>query len=344
MTTSPSGRATAIAHPNIALVKYWGKRDDALNLPASGSLSITLDALHTRTSVRFDPALGEDDVVLNGRRDETESRKISAFLDLLRARAGVATRAQVVSENDFPTGAGLASSASGFAALVVAAARALGMDLDASSLSRLARRGSGSAARSIFGGFAEMAAGTRADGEDAFATPLLDPEAWPLRVVIAITTRASKSTSSRVGMDLSRRTSPFYRDWIATGAADLDAARSAVRTRDFGKLADVGEASCLAMHAVMLSTRPGLIYWNGATVECMRRVRALRETDGLGVFFTVDAGPQVKAVCLPDAAARVADGLRDIVGVEEVLVSGLGAGARIVEDRTAARRAIGDHA
>ncbi|MGH8216035.1 MAG: diphosphomevalonate decarboxylase [Rhodanobacteraceae bacterium] len=342
--TSPSGRATALAHPNIALVKYWGKRDDALNLPASGSLSITLDALQTRTSVCFDPALGHDDIVLNGRRDPAESHKITAFLDLLRGRAGVATRARVVSENDFPTGAGLASSASGFAALVVAVDRALEMDLDASSLSRLARRGSGSAARSIFGGFAEMAAGTRADGEDAFATPLLDRVAWPLTVVIAITTRATKSTSSRIGMDLSRRTSPFYRDWIASGAGDLDAARSAVRARDFEKLAEVGEASCLAMHAVMLATLPGLIYWNGATVECMQRVRRLREREGLGVFFTIDAGPQVKAVCLPDAAPQVADALREVPGVEAIMVSGLGEGARIVQDRAVEHCTTGDRA
>lgn len=341
--TSPSGRATALAHPNIALVKYWGKRDDALNLPASGSLSITLDGLHTRTSVRFDPALSVDDIVLNGHRDETESRKIGAFIDLLRAGAGVATRAQIVSENDFPTGAGLASSASGFAALAVAADHALGTGLDPSALSRLARRGSGSAARSIFGGFVEMAAGMRPDGEDAFAAPLLDAGEWPLSVVIAITTRAAKTTSSRVGMDLSRRTSPFYRDWIATGAGDLDAARSAVHARDFDKLAQVGEASCLAMHAVMLSTRPGLIYWNGATVECMRRVRGLRERDGLGVFFTIDAGPQVKAVCLPDATPQVADALRDVPGVQAVMLSGLGQAARVVEDH-ALEDAIEDRA
>lgn len=330
--TSTSGRATALAQPNIALVKYWGKRDDALNLPASGSLSITLDALHTRTSVRFDAVLASDDIILNGRHDEAESHKLGAFLDLMRARAGIATRAQVVSANDFPTGAGLASSASGFAAMAVAVDRALALGLGASDLSRLARRGSGSAARSIFGGFVEMASGERADGEDAFATPLLDAQAWPLKVVIAITTHAAKSVSSRAGMDLSRRTSPFYRDWVTTGTSYLDAAREAVLARDFDKLAEVGEASCLAMHAVMLSTHPGLIYWNGATVECMHRVRTLREREGHGVFFTIDAGPQVKAVCLPDAAPHVAEALRSIPGVETVLTSGLGSGARCIED------------
>lgn len=333
MTTPPPGQATALAHPNIALVKYWGKRDDALNLPASGSLSITLDALRTRTFVRFDPALAEDDIVLNGRGDPAESRKIGAFLDLFRRRKGITARARVISDNDFPTGAGLASSASGYAALAAAASRALDLELDARALSVLARRGSGSAARSIFGGFVEMAAGTRADGEDACATPLLPAEAWPLSVVIAITTHDAKATSSRVGMDLSRRTSPFYRDWIASGAGDLDAARSAVRSRDFDKLAAISEASCLAMHAVMLSTRPGLIYWNGATVECMQQVRSLRERDRLGVFFTIDAGPQVKAVCLPEAAAPVADALRATPGVQALILSGLGQGARVLEEQ-----------
>jgi diphosphomevalonate decarboxylase len=328
--TSPIAQAAAHAQPNIALIKYWGKRSDALNLPAAGSLSITLDALHTRTTVRFDPALEHDDVVLNGRRDAGQTRKIGAFLDLFRARAQDSTRARVESVNDFPTGAGLASSASGFAALAVAADHALDLGLDPRELSVLARRGSGSAARSIFGGFVEMAPGVREDGEDAFATPLLDAAAWPLKVVIAITTRVAKSTSSREGMDLSRRTSPFYRDWTATVAGDLATARAALHARDFARLAEVSEASCLAMHAVMLSTRPGLVYWNGATVECIHRIRALRGT-GIGTFFTIDAGPQIKAVCLPEAAAQVADALREIAGVEEALISGLGDGARVAE-------------
>ena len=328
MTTLPPLRAAAVAQPNIALVKYWGKRDAALNLPAAGSLSITLDALHTRTHVHFDPALAEDDIVLNGRRDVEESRKITAFLDLFRARAGVATRARVESTNDFPTGAGLASSASGFAALAVTADRALGLGLDKSELSMLARRGSGSAARSIFGGFAEMVAGKRDDGTDAFARPLLAATAWPLKVVVAITSREKKTISSRAGMERTRDTSPFYRDWIATVPGDLAIARNALQARDFEKLAFVSEASCMAMHAVMLATRPALVYWNGATLDCIQCIRAL-QAEGVGVFYTIDAGPQVKAVCQPDAADGVAAALRDIAGVEDVLVSGLGEGARI---------------
>jgi diphosphomevalonate decarboxylase len=327
MSAAP-GEAAATAQPNIALVKYWGKRDAALNLPAAGSLSITLDALHTRTCVRFDDALDADDITLDGERDASQSRKIGTFLDLFRARAGILTRAWVESANDFPTGAGLASSASGFAALAVAADRALGLNLDARELSMLARRGSGSAARSIFGGFVEMAPGTRDDGQDAFASPLLDASAWPLKVVVAITSRKKKAIDSRAGMETSQRTSPYYRDWVATVPRDLAAARAAVRARDFDKLAEISEASCLAMHAVMLATRPALIYWNGATLDCIQYIRALR-LRGTGVFYTVDAGPQVKAVCLPEDAASVADALRDIPGVEDVLVSSLGEGARI---------------
>jgi diphosphomevalonate decarboxylase len=330
MTPHPM-QATAQAQPNIALVKYWGKRDASLNLPAAGSLSITLDALHSRTTVCFDPALTEDDIVLNDRRDAEESRKIAAFLDLFRTRAGLATPARVESGNDFPTGAGLASSASGFAALAVAVDHALGLGLDKRELSMLARRGSGSAARSIFGGFAEMAAGTRDDGTDAFATPLLDAEAWPLSVVIAITAREKKATSSRDGMQATQRTSPYYREWVATVPADLAGAREAVQARDFEKLAFVSEASCMAMHAVMLATRPALIYWNGATLDCIQCIRTL-QAEGVGVFFTIDAGPQVKAVCLPDATDAVAAALRDVSGVRDVLVSGLGKGARIEMD------------
>ena len=329
MTSQPL-QATALAQPNIALVKYWGKRNDALNLPAAGSLSITLDALHTRTTVRFDPALAADEIALDGECDAAQTRKLGAFLDLFRARAGVQTRARVESKNDFPTGAGLASSASGFAALAVAANRALGLNLTARELSILSRRGSGSAARSIFGGFVEMAAGQRDDGEDAFASPLLDAAAWPLQVVVAITTRERKTISSRQGMDHTRRTSPFHRDWIATANADLGEARAAVLARDFDRLAQIGEASCLAMHAVMLSARPALIYWNAATLACIQCIRALRR-EGTGVFFTIDAGPQVKAVCLPEHTARVATALREVSGVEEALISGLGAGARVVE-------------
>jgi diphosphomevalonate decarboxylase len=324
--------STAQAQPNIALIKYWGKRDAALNLPASGSLSLTLASLWTRTRVEFDPALARDELRLNGAKHPAALERVTASLDLLRARANTGCRARVETVNNFPTSAGLASSASAFAALVVAASDALGLDLDRQTLSVLARRGSGSAARSIFGGFATMNAGQREDGLDAFAEFLLAPEQWPLTVVIAVTSREAKSVSSSVGMELSRRTSPFYADWLAGAEEDLATARAAVLARDFAALAAVSEHNCLKMHAVMLATRPALLYWNSATVACLHRIRALRDVDGLDVFFTIDAGPQVKAVCFPADADRVAATLRELPGVETVLISPLGEGARIVKD------------
>jgi diphosphomevalonate decarboxylase len=319
--------AASQAQPNIALVKYWGKRDAALNLPAVGSISITLDSLWTRTEVRFVPGQKQDQVSLNGRSDEAESKRVAACLDLLRHRAGVDYGAEVASQNNFPTAAGLASSASGFAALVHAGARALGLDLSLAEQSVLARRCSGSAARSIFGGYVEWAHGKLADGTDSVASPLLDADAWPLRVAVAITSKAAKQVGSSEGMRRTAQTSPYQSAWVDTQEADLDVARNAILARDFDALAAISEYSCLKMHALAMAAQPGLLYWNGATVECMHRVRALRQ-QGMPVFFTVDAGPQLKAVCAPSAIEQVKAALRDVPGVLDVLDTGLGAGAR----------------
>lgn len=315
--------ATAIAHPNIALVKYWGKRDDAANLPATGSLSVTLDAMRTRTRVCFEPGLGADRVRLDGQEDAATSRRVSACLDLLRRRAGVAHGAVVESDNDFPTGAGLASSASGFAALVTAADAALGLGLPREELAQVARIGSGSAARSLFGGFALLR--NQADG-GVTVGPLLAPEAWPLRVVIAITSALPKEVGSRDGMAASRATSPYYEAWLRSHTADLEAGVRHVQGRDFAALATVAEHSCLKMHAVMLTTQPPLLYWLPATLACLQALQALRRA-GTPVFFTIDAGPQVKAVCEPAAVSAVRAALAAVPGVSRVIDSGLGPGA-----------------
>lgn len=322
--------ATAVAHPNIALIKYWGKADAARNIPAVGSLSITLAGLTTTTRLRFDPDLGADRFLLGGRRTPEMEARVTSCLDLLRHRADVETRALVESNNDFPTAAGLASSASGFAALVVAADRALRTGIATADLADLARQASGSAARSLFGGFVEITLTTGARGVMPRTRQVLEPSAWPLGVVVAVTDTGRKDVGSTEGMVRTERTSPYYSAWVDSSGADLAEARAAVERLDFEALADVSELSCLKMHAVMLSARPGLVYWNGATVECIRRIRELR-ADGVGVFFTVDAGPQVKAVCLPEAQIRVVTELGTVPGVGRIVESGLGDGARIVE-------------
>jgi diphosphomevalonate decarboxylase len=325
-------RAAAIAHPNIALIKYWGKRDKAANLPAVGSLSITLSGMAARTTVDFDRRHARDTVLLNGVEDAATADKVTVCLDRLRRHAGVEDRARVTSVNDFPTGAGLASSASGFAALVTAAAAALGLRLPIGELADIARLGSGSAPRSLFGGFALMR--NEPDGSVTCASLLAETE-WPLDILIAVTASGPKDVSSRDGMEQSRLTSPFYADWVATHPADLAAGVEAVRRRDFAALAELAEHNCLKMHAVMLTTRPPLVYWGPATLACIQLVQGLRRS-GVPVFFTVDAGPQLKAVCLPESRDRVRAALAAVPGVSRLIDCRLGPAAHLLpEGKTA---------
>jgi diphosphomevalonate decarboxylase len=325
MTTSHTAQARANA--NIALIKYWGKRSLELNLPAVGSISITLDGLHSTTAVTFADEFTTDQFLLNGEPREAMALRVSEQLDLLRQLAGSEQRARVVSDNNFPTGAGLASSASGFAALTVAAAKALELDLTPRRLSQLARQGSASAARSLFGGFVELFRGDQGGGEDCYAEPLMAAAAWPLEVVIAVTDAAEKSVGSTAGM-LASAQSPYFEPWVSTSDADLQQGRRAILAKDFAALATVAEASCLKMHGLMLATAPGLLYWQGATLDCLHAVRALRAA-GTGVFFTVDAGPQVKAICEPGAAQRVQQVLAAVPGVTQTWISSLGAGVEV---------------
>lgn len=329
--------AQALAHSNIALAKYWGKRDVALNIPAVGSISITLDALHTDTTVSFDAGLAEDELWLDGRQQPIGTTPIGTapvnraalVLDLVRERAELDLCARVTSENNFPTGAGLASSASGFAALAVAACAAAGIEATPRELSVLARHGSASAARSIFGGYTELHSGSSVDGSDSFAEPLLDGEAWPLSVVVAITDPGQKAVSSTAGMQATSASSPFYPAWVESAADGLDRMRAAILAHDLETVGELAEHSCLALHSLMLTTRPALIYWNAATVAGIHTVRNLRD-GGLPVYFTIDAGPQLKALCLPEDAEAVSAALTDVPGVQETRTSALGPAARVV--------------
>ena len=318
-------RATAVAHPNVALIKYWGKRDIESNFPAVGSLSLTLSGLHTRTSVSFEPGQAGDEVSVNGQPDARASVRVTRCLDMLRDLAGIEAGARVESFNDFPTGAGLASSASGYAALVKAAAAALQLDVAQQTLDDIARIGSGSAPRSLHSGIVllDIASG---EGDSMRCHTVSQPAEWPLAVVVAVTSRAAKDVGSTGGMELSKDASPYYPAWVDSHPADLATGLAAVYKRDFTALADVSEHSCLKMHAVAMSSQPPLVYWSGATVDCMHRVRELRR-EGLPVFFTIDAGPQLKAVCLPEAAPKVKAALQELPGVLDVMSSDLGQGA-----------------
>jgi diphosphomevalonate decarboxylase len=320
---------TAIAHPNIAFIKYWGNRDDALRLPANGSISMNLVELTTQTTVSLDPDLQGDRLVLNGQLEQGAAlTRVSAFLELVRHAAGSRSFARVESRNDFPTGAGIASSASAFAALALAASAAYGLELSEKDLSRLARRGSGSACRSVPAGFTEWQAGT--SDQDSFATSFAPADHWQLIDVIAVIHSGEKKAGSTEGHHLAA-TSPIQAARVADAPRRLDDCRQAIFAKNFERLASVIEQDSNLLHAVMMTSDPALYYWRGATMEVINSVRGWRE-QGIPCAFTIDAGPNVHVICPQDAATRVENHLREIPGVESVLVSGVGGAARLLVD------------
>jgi diphosphomevalonate decarboxylase len=329
--------ARARAGTNIALVKYWGKRDAALNLPATGSLSMTLAELGTTTEVHFEADAAQGDrVLIDGRpADAAFAARVSRFLDLVRARAGLHAAAEVSTVNTVPTAAGLASSASGFAALALAASRAAGLQLTPAELSALARRGSGSAARSIFGGFVEMAPGTRPDGSDAVAHPLPDAGDWPLRLVVAVTATGPKAIGSTAAMDRTAATSPYHTAWLASVPVDLAEARAALAARDLPRLGPVVERSALRMHASAMAAEPPIVYWSPVTLAAMQTVHRARHDSGLQAYFTMDAGPHVKTLCRSEDAPAVAALLAAVPGVQRTLIASPGPGAQLVVEASA---------
>jgi len=325
-------RAVARARSNIALVKYWGKRDARLNLPAAGSLSLTLEGLSSTTEVVFGASAADELWLDDQRAPEPALRKALRVVDEVRRRAGLATPVRIRSRNDFPTGAGLASSASGLAALAVAAARAAGLELSPAELSALARLGSGSACRSLFGGFVEWRAGERADGSDSHGVPLFAPEHWDLRCCAVIVSEAKKPVGSTEGMQHTAASSPFHAGFVASVPADLDEARAAIAARDLAALARVAERSCLRMHADMQASAPPLLYLRKESWGVIAAVRELRERDGLPVFFTADAGPNVKAFCEPAALPALQARLGALPGVQRLLLARPGGPAELLEE------------
>lgn len=327
----PERGATAVAHPNIALIKYWGKRDERLMIPYVDSLSMTLDILPTTTTVRLAPAARADSVTLDGSPADGEPRqRVVAFLDLVREMAGRTEPAVVDTRNSVPTAAGLASSASGFAALALAGAAAYGLELDPTALSRLARRGSASASRSIFGGFAMCHAG-RGTGAAAdlssYAEPVPVPDFDPA-LVIALVNAGPKTVSSRAAMRRTVETSPLYRSWATSSRADLAEMRAALHRGDLDAVGEIAERNALGMHATMLAARPAVRYLSPATVAVLDSVLRLR-ADGVPAYATMDAGPNVKVLCHRPDAARVAEAVRDAAPGSSVVTARCGPGARL---------------
>ncbi|GAB2513041.1 diphosphomevalonate decarboxylase [Paramicrobacterium agarici] len=323
--------STAIAHPNIALAKYWGKRDATLILPAAGSLSLTLDVFPTTTTV----TVGEDDgdvVSLDGvQLSGDESGRVRTVLDRVRELSGRREHARVTSVNTVPTAAGLASSAAAFAALATAAADAYGLEADDRMLSRIARRGSGSACRSIFAGLARWNAGD--DDESSYAEPLRWSGA-PLAMVVAVVSSDRKSVSSRDAMRRTAESSPYFPAWVESSSALLKQMSVAVVEADFTRIGQLTEQSALRMHASMFGAVPPVRYLTAASIALFDAVATLRAS-GVEAYATADAGPNVKVLCRADDARNVVDGLMAVMPEADYVVAHAGPGSHVVDGEAA---------
>ncbi|MEM7826634.1 MAG: diphosphomevalonate decarboxylase [Candidatus Aenigmatarchaeota archaeon] len=326
-----SMKASAIANANIALVKYWGKRNNKLILPMNGSISMTCDGLTTITTVEFSDKYKEDVIIINDEEFKKDEKDIHGHIDRIRKLAGIKEFAKVISETNFPVAAGLASSASGFSALTLAASAAAGLKLSPKELSILTRQGSGSACRSIFGGFVEWFRGQKEDGSDSYAEPVVDKNYWPeFRMIITIVEAEKKPVSSRAGMAQTVATCPYYKGWLETIDDDLKNIREGIKQRDFERVASTAEFNCLKMHALMLTTRPPIIYWTPATMRIIHAVHKMRE-EGIKAYFTIDAGPNVKVMCLQKNEKEISKRLREIEDITKIIVCKPGDGAKLVD-------------
>ncbi len=320
--------ATALAHPNIAFIKYWGDQDPCLRIPANGSLSMNLQGLHTRTQVSFDSALTRDSLIVNDQPIFGQGlQRISDLLNCVREVSGLHLFAAVQSTSNFPIGAGIASSASAFAALSLAASTAAGLQLSEKELSRLARSGSGSACRSIPGGFVEWQAGT--SDEDSYAFSIAPPEHWALVDCIVIVSQEHKAVGSTTGHALAL-TSPIQSARVADAPRRLEICRQAILQRDFQTFAEIIELDSNLMHAIMITSTPLLLYWQPATLAVMRLVQELRKS-GLPAAYTIDAGPNVHVLTLESAASEVIAALAEQGGIQKVVTATPG-GPAVLEE------------
>jgi len=328
-------KVTGIANANIALTKYWGKKNAELKTPYNSSTSVTLEGLQTTTTVEFDEKYAEDVFVLDGdeyKAGSEEYDEVREQLDLIRGKAGIETKAKVVSKNDFPTAAGFASSASGLAALTFVASKAAGLDLSVEELSKISRMGSGSASRSLIDGFAIWHRGEREDGEDSFAEQIAPVEHWPeFRILGCVISKKAKKVKSRAGMKQSVATSPIFETWYTTAEKDAQKMVELIKAKDFEALGGLAQNNCILMHACAMTTKPPVIYWTDGTMQVIHRVLELQD-EGVKAYFTIDGGPQVKVICLEADVPKLKEELTKLDMVQEIIECKPGHGPKTIEE------------
>ncbi|EKE14254.1 MAG: hypothetical protein ACD_12C00604G0007 [uncultured bacterium] len=320
-------KATAIAPSNIAFIKYWGKKDEKLKIPENGSISMNLSNLITTTTVEFNQKYLKDQIFINDSSYNQEASKIIQHLDLIRKQANSNLKAKVISVNNFPDGTGLSSSASGFAALTLAAAKSIGLNLQEKELSILARQGSGSACRSIPDGFVEWLGGGTT--KTSYANSLYPPSYWDIIAVVAIVSREKKDISSTDGQKLAQ-TSPFFETRLKNIGEKIKRFRKSLETKNFSQFGQIIENEALELHAIMLTSTPSLIYWQPETVMLMKLVKKWRN-EGLEVYFTFNTGQDIHLIIEEKNSQELVNKLKKIKEVKKIIVNSPAIGARLTE-------------
>lgn len=315
---------TARAHTNIALVKYWGKKDEKLIIPNNSSISLTLDEFYTETTVNFDDNLHQDIMYLDNQKVDS-IKSITNFMNIVRNLSNINKFAKIISYNHVPTSAGLASSASGFAALAAAASKAAGLNLNDKELSKLARRGSGSATRSIYGGFAEWKKGT--NDKNSYAVSIQNHVQMDINMIAIILDNQPKKISSRKGMKISVNTSPYYNAWEKQTTKDLETVKNAIYNNDFTALGKTAELNSMRMHSLTLSSDPSYLYLNKDSLLVINHIKALRDK-GIECYYTMDAGPNVKIICQSKNIKKIKSELLQSFDEEKIKISKPGEGIK----------------
>ena len=314
---------TAIAHPNFALVKYWGKEDSSQNRPAMSSISVTVDSMYSKTKIFNNSQSNRHQLFING-VEESDLSKILPSLEYLSKFSKSDDYLVIQSQNNFPTSSGLASSASGIASFVTAYEAHYGLNLEANQKVESCLLGSGSAPRSLIGGFVLM------DQNNNFrCTQILKKPDWPLDVLICIVSKEQKKISSREGMEISKKTSPIYKDWLDINGKHINLALNAIKEKDMIGLQNVTEENCKMMHNVMETSVPSISYMTDVTHSCLLQIENLRSS-GHKLFYTIDAGPQVKIICDPKSTETIKEKIIDRTDIIDIIHAGLGGPPKII--------------
>lgn len=319
-------KATAIAPSNIAFIKYWGKKNEELRLPENGSISMNLSNLLTTTTVEFNKNLEKDIVVIDGRADLSEEKRVIQHLDRIRDLAKLKLKARVISLNNFPSGTGLSSSASGFAALTLAASWAAGLNLSEKEITILARQGSGSSCRSIPDGFVEWLDGKTSD--TSYAVSIFPPQYWSIADVVAVVSEQRKEVGSTEGQRIAA-SSPFFKVRLSRIKNKIKLIKKLIKEKNFPKFGELIEAEALELHAIMLTSKPSLIYWLPGTVRIMKLVKKWR-SNGLLVYFTINTGQDIHLICEKKDVEKVCSRLKKIEEVKNIIINYPSVGARVI--------------